>query len=98
MTVHQDSPGWILTDPVAYEGKMSAMHDDVFGSQDAWLVMDIVTPTKVSTLRFWQHVKYAHVYNKHSVWISTGNPDPKFGEFQLLKLIAPTAEQTWEKV
>jgi PKD repeat protein len=89
---------WQHASAHAYRGVYSAFHDDAFGMQDAWLVTRRVTPTAESQLVFWQFERYAPYYYRHSVWVSTGSPDPKDGDFVELAQVMTGAESTWGKV
>ena len=89
---------WQRTSSRAYRGVYSAVHDDVFGMQDAWLVTRRVTPTAESRLVFWQFERYAPYYYRHSILISTGSPDPKDGDFVELAQVMTGTESTWEQV
>jgi len=102
-------PGWLRTEPLedqtwhwgtrrSHNGLYSAMYDDLFGSQDGWLVMPPVTPTLGSELVFWQYQNYASLYEGHSIWVSLGSDDPKDGDFVLLADLGPGMEDTWEEV
>ena len=89
---------WQRASAHAYRGVYSAFHDDAFGMQDAWLVTRRVTPTAESQLVFWQFERYAPYYYRHSVWVSTGSPDPKDGDFVELARVMTGTESTWEQV
>jgi len=89
---------WQRASAHAYRGVYSAFHDDTFGMQDAWLVTRRVTPTAESELVFWQFERYAPYYYRHSVWVSTGSPDPKDGDFVELAQVMTGTESTWEQV
>jgi len=95
-----DSRYWEGTATRARSGAHSIYHDDNFGPQDAWLVTPRITPTEQSELVFWQLDNYWDLgrYEKHSVWVSAGNGDPKYQEFVQLAETAPGAEETWEEV
>ncbi len=89
---------WQRASAHAYRGVYSAFHDDAFGMQDAWLITRRVTPTAESQLVFWQFERYAPYYYRHSIWISTGSPDPKDGDFVELAQVMTGTESTWEQV
>ena len=93
-----DDGGWRMTDERIHSGTHAAFHDDVFGGYDSWLVTSQVTPAVGSELVFWQNENYAANYGKHSLWVSTGSPDPKDGDFVQLAELGPGTEDTWEEV
>lgn len=97
-TAKLNDAGWMTVTDTHREGKLSAFHDDGFDAQDSWLVLAQVTPTRKSELIFWQWVKYTHELGTHSVWVSTGQQDPKLGDFEQMAEIRPNSEQTWEEI
>jgi len=95
----EEEGGWAWDDTKSRSGTCSAFHDDTFGKTDSWLVTALVTPTESSELVFWQYQQYAHLYYRHSIWVSTGRGDPKYGDFvPLVEDLGPGTDETWEEV
>jgi hypothetical protein len=92
--------GWHQTDVPTYvhKGGGAAFQDDWTYDVKSWLVTPRFTPTVGSELVFWQYEHYSDYYYSHSLWISSGSPDPKENDFTLLTDLGPGAEETWEKV
>jgi PKD repeat protein len=93
-----ETENWRPTTRQAFAGHRSALFDDYFGQQDAWLVTPQFTPTLGSELVFWQYQNYGFLYGRHSILASTGSCDPKDGDFVELAELGPGAEDTWEEV
>jgi len=94
-----DDPGWRDGWAHTRSGSFSAFHNDLFGMYDSWMVTPLFTPTINSELIFWQYQKYAHLYYHHSIWVSTGRGDPKYGDFvPLVEDLGPGTEGAWEEV
>ncbi|MCA9981913.1 MAG: choice-of-anchor J domain-containing protein, partial [Anaerolineales bacterium] len=92
-------PGWqAITSTLAHAGERVLFHDDDFGLQDSWVVFPAVPIVDGSMLRFWQYTNYRPEYEKHSLWYSSGSPDPKDKDFVEIMELLPAPEDTWEKV
>lgn len=92
--------GWHQTDVPTYvhTGGGAAFQDDWTYDVKSWLVTPRFTPTVGSELVFWQYEHYSDYYYSHSLWVSTGSPDPKENDFTLFADLGPGAEQAWEEV
>ena len=96
------STNWSRSSTYVHSGEFGACHDDLAlppgGMQDAWFVSPQVTPTSESEVAFWQWERYRENYHKHSIWVSTGNQDPKYDDFVELVEVKPGPESAWEEV
>jgi len=84
--------GWVITTSLMYTGSYSLIHYDNFGDQDSWLVTPNITPTASSRLTFWQYENYEDFYDRHSIWVSNGDPDPKEDDYVMIADIGPGLE------
>jgi len=83
---------------MVHSGSIAAIHPWGYGEADSWLVTSLVTPTPSSQLEFWQCERYSDPA-RHSVYISTGRQDPKYGDFILLGEVSPPPEdKSWEAI
>jgi hypothetical protein len=65
------------------DGNRSAFHNySSVGYQDGWLVTPLLElPTEEMELRFWSYNSFPTWYEKNSVLVSTGSPDPADNDF-----------------
>lgn len=90
--------GWQVSNEVSRSHNNSFYHNDATGDQQSWLVSAPFVPQSNSDLRFWQFVKYAPHLATRTLHISVGSPDPKDGDYQLLRNFGRNEESTWEEI
>jgi len=93
--------GWQWTTARAHQGAHGATHPR--GTVDAavlddWLVSPAVDLAGVERLEvsWWELGDYAD-QARHSLWISTGSPDPADGEYELVQDVAAAPEDSWAR-
>ncbi len=91
--------GWELTSARAHEGSYSVRHRRGAASApavDDWLVSPPVDLSGEEKVQVTWHETGDHVHlATHSLWISTGSPDPAEGDFQLVEDLPSPPGHAW---
>jgi hypothetical protein len=72
-------PGWVQAAKDPHSGDQHAFHGyykGIGGNADSWLVTPQINVPPGGRLVFWQRDAWQDYYNYHSVWVSTGGPEP----------------------